>query len=360
MSNNHYIGTMSGTSMDGLDVVLVQFEPQLKIIASLSTPYPKKYKKALQELASHEQISLQMMSKWHHQLGLFAAECINHLMSTQPHKPIAIGHHGQTIAHHPEYAMSWQLGCCHTIAQQTGIATIGGFRQADMAAGGQGAPLAPLFHQAFLAHNQQKRIVINIGGIANVTLLSGTEIIASFDTGPGNCLMDAWCQEHWGLPYDENGFLAKEGKISSPLLNALLKDCYFSKAPPKSTGTQYFNLKWLSQYLASEPLDPKDVLATLNALTVKSLSMGVKQCGFLPEKVILCGGGSQNKTLLEQITTLGWGEVHLSDEFLIHHQSLEAAAFAWLAKVRLAEEKLSLKNITGSAKPVLLGTLFPV
>jgi anhydro-N-acetylmuramic acid kinase len=271
---------------------------------------------------------------------------------------VAIGSHGQTVWHDPNAspAETIQLGSPEALARVTGHTTVGFFRQADLGAGGQGAPLAPLLHRELFRPESGCRAVINLGGIANVSLVRSSGEVSGFDTGPANCLMDAWIRRHLGKPYDEDGAWAASGRTDAELLTRLLDDPYFERQPPKSTGVEHFNLQWLDQRLQGRTLLPEDVQATLcdlSAHTVAS-SLPIGETG----QILVCGGGSHNSQLLRRIAHLSGRSVETTAAAGLHPDWVEAVLFAWLARERLAGRAQDTRNITGAATPVMLGEVF--
>ncbi len=277
----------------------------------------------------------------------------------------AIGSHGQTVFHHPHAPapFSMQIGDPNTIAEQTGITVVADFRRRDMAAGGQGAPLVPAFHQAMFHNPGHNRVILNIGGIANITVLPADgSVSAGFDTGPGNCLMDRWTQGHTGQAYDHNGDWARRGKPYPPLLEQLLSDNYFAQPPPKSTGTEYFSRSWLEQHLENHPqLAPQDVQATLLQLTCHTIRDAVRHWAADTQEILVCGGGVHNEALMltlseqmEDIRVMSTG-----DGTGIDPDWIEAMAFAWLAKESLHHRCGNIPAATGAAHRVILGGIYP-
>ncbi len=351
--------------MDGIDVALVDFftdKPHL--LATLFKPYPPDLKQQLFETRNLPDEEALKLDELDHELGSVYATAINELLKLEgvnPEEVIAIGSHGHTIRHRPhaDKPFSLQLGNAKIIAQQTGISTVTDFRSADIEAGGEGAPLASAFHAAVLTADYESRCVINIGGIANLTLLPGTEKfdVSGYDTGPGNTLMDAWCHQHHNQAYDENGSWARSGMVIPDLLKALLNDGYIKTLPPKSTGFEYFNLEWLQQRLGSD-MAAEDVQATLCEFTATTIADAVKACEVSCEQVLLCGGGVHNTYLVERITALLPGcSVTTTSTYGIDPDWVEAMAFAWLAHRNLEGRPGNLPSVTGARKAVVLGKI---
>lgn len=356
---------MSGTSMDGIDAALVDFaQPQPRLIASLVHPWSTSERDGLQQLASGGGCSLDALGRMDAAAGERFAEAALTLLQTaklSSRDIRAIGSHGQTLWHAPDGpdGFSLQIGDASRIAERTGITTIADFRRRDIAAGGQGAPLVPAFHQACLASAQESRAVLNIGGIANLTLLPTQSPAIGFDTGPGNCLMDAWIQTHKHLPYDSLGDWAATGSVQSRLLTSLLQDSYFHRPPPKSTGTQYFSAQWLHGYLQDHPkLSTDDVQATLAALTIQSIVRALLTHQPDTQRLLLCGGGRHNATLVRGLTAALPDVIVAGSETQgLDPDHMEAMAFAWLAKQTLAGQPGNLPNVTGARHPTVLGAI---
>ncbi|MBS9780168.1 MAG: anhydro-N-acetylmuramic acid kinase [Moraxellaceae bacterium] len=378
----YYIGVMSGTSLDGMDVVLVQFEPKLQLIASHSKNFSPKLKSVLSALCQPNgtaKLDDNSMSELDYfgwascQYAEFVSQVINELLTNanvSSEEVIAIGCHGQTVRHRPEHAFSLQLLDPNIIAERTEITVVSDFRRRDMAVGGQGAPLVPAFHQAMFADNtnQNPRIILNLGGIANITVLGDTQNqqVIGYDTGPANLLLDAWVWQHLEKPYDKNGDFARSGEIIQPLLAQLLTHNYFAKSAPKSTGREDFHLAWLEEQLAHfthhQPnirFSPADVQATLTELTAVSICNEVLKYGTKGE-LFVCGGGAYNKFLLQRLQTLlnkqgkNW-QVSTTEPLGLNPTWVEAIAFAWLAKQTLMGEVANLPAVTGASKAVVLG-----
>jgi len=365
-----YIGLMSGTSADGIDLALVDFsENEPNLVASFYQAYDDKIHHQITSLYQTQVNEIDLAFSLDVLLAQQFAQAITSFIKQEQLNPsdiIAIGNHGQTIRHRPNVdtnisaPFTLQIGCSQTIATLTGIRVVGQFRIKDMVLGGQGAPLVPAFHRALFPQESGDVFVVNIGGIANVTYLpSGNEqMILGFDTGPGNALMDNWHQEHQHGRYDVGGNWAKSGNINDLLLKKMLDDQYFKKDAPKSTGREYFNHTWLTRYLANTTLPAADIQATLTALTCHSIC---QQITLLSTKgnVYLCGGGTFNTHLVNQLKqTLTQHNVTKSDVLGINSDALEAMAFAWFA---FAFDKKIIGNIpavTGASKEVVLGNAF--
>ena len=286
------------------------------------------------------------------------------MTGTRAEDVTAIGSHGQTIHHAPDAPQphSLQIGNAATIAAQTGIAVVADFRRADTEAGGQGAPLVPAFHQAMFSSHAEHITVANIGGIANITILPGKpgQPLTGFDTGPGNTLLDQWAQRHLDTAMDMNGDWAAGGTPDETLLGCLLQDPYFTRAPPKSTGREYFNLDWLQHHLANGYSNPRNVQTTLCALTARSIAAAIHHHAPDTGRLLVCGGGVHNTTLMSMLTgALEPVRVTSTAEYGIDPDWVEAAAFAWLAKQHIAGKPVNITTVTGARHPVVLGRLTP-
>lgn len=363
----NYIGVMSGTSLDGVDVVLAEISPHsVKQKASHFHPMPPALRHAVLNICQGQQTTLAQLGELDCQLGLLFAEAVEALLTThhiQAETVKAIGCHGQTVWHQPEgrYPFTMQIGDNNQIAARTGIVTIGDFRRRDMAFGGQGAPLVPAFHQAMLFDANERRVILNIGGIANLSLLFPNKPVSGFDSGPGNMLLDAWCEKHLKQSYDKDALWAKQGNIDYALLDRLLSDHYFSVTPPKSTGREHFNLAWLERQLANEPeKQPQDVQATLVELTARTIRDCVHQAGGC-DRILVCGGGARNPLLMVRIQALlPHTIVSPTDELGVSGDDMEALAFAWLAARTLAGQTGNLPGVTGASRETVLGAIYPV
>ena len=366
MKSGRFIGVMSGTSLDGVDVVLATIdETMVAQQASLTWPIPIHVKQAILDICQGQQLTLSQFGQLDAQLGYLFAEAVNALLAQEKLKPqdiIAIGCHGQTVWHEPNGAAphTLQIGDNNQIVARTGITVVGDFRRRDIALGGQGAPLVPAFHQALLAHPTERRMVLNIGGIANLSLLIPQQPVRGYDTGPGNMLMDAWIWRQCGQPYDKDAQWAISGTVILPLLQNMLNDPYFSASAPKSTGREYFNYGWIERHLAQFPgISPRDVQATLAELTAVTISEQVLLSGGC-DRLMVCGGGSRNPLLMMRLAALLPGtEVTSTDEAGISGDDMEALAFAWLAWRTLAGLPGNLPSVTGASEPSVLGAIYP-
>jgi anhydro-N-acetylmuramic acid kinase len=364
-SDELFIGLMSGTSMDGIDAALVAFESanKIRVIETLFTEFDKQTRDSIYLAAQNNQdLRRNQDSPLHASLApLYAKACLNLLAKAKvsASRISGIGNHGQTVKHEPNAvpAYSLQLGDGQIIANLTGIKTFTQFRQADLAAGGQGAPLMPAFHQALFS-DQKNSLILNIGGISNITRLN--ETIVGFDTGPGNVLLDQWIDFTRGLAYDKNGEWAQSGKVNQDLLAALLNDPYFSMPHPKSTGTDYFNLDWIScRYPDLMTLAAEDIQATLVQLTVNSVSNALIDIGQRSGNVYVCGGGANNPTLMNALkAALRQFKVHTTAQLGLPSDWVEAVGFAWLGYCCAHGVASNLPSVTGANSKVVLGEAF--
>lgn len=357
-----YIGLMSGTSIDGIDAVLVDLEHhQPQVIGTHYEKMPENLRKSILELCQPSANEINRMGELDVALGLHFANAAKALLKQHPEAKNhvkAIGSHGQTIRHYPDKKFTLQIGDPNIIATETGITTIADFRRRDIAEGGQGAPLVPAFHQAVFATDKTNRVIVNIGGIANVTLLPANSAqIIGFDTGPGNTLIDAWAESHLQKPQDENGAWASKGIISQSLLENLLNDPYFKLAPPKSTGREYFNLQWLSNYLANS-ININDIQTTLVELTAHTIIDAINQ--HMPDaEIYICGGGVHNNYLMQRMRALAPKHLIESTQKLgVDPDWVEAIAFAWLAKQTINKKPGNLAAVTGANKQTILGGVY--
>ena len=363
---DHFIGLISGTSMDGIDAVCVRFDPACQVVAQINCPYPASLVRALDTLrTSPDRFPVAAMARLDAELGdafAAAARAVMDQAGMAPEAITAVGSHGQTVLHragpddHPAHTL--QIGDPHRIAAATGVVTVADFRRADLAAGGQGAPLAPLIHQALLANSSEYRVVVNLGGIANLTRLHPARAVSGFDTGPANCFLDAWYRRHQQGRFDRNGDWAASGNVDSSWLQHLLADPYFSLPPPKSTGIEYFSLDWLDRRLPDwAATRPQDIQATLAEFSAASLAEALSDDDARPDRVLVCGGGVHNHDLLERIRRRLSCPVQSTSDFGLDPEFVEATLFAWLARERLAGRPVATPGITGARGPVLLGVV---
>ncbi len=362
MSSELFIGLISGTSRDGLDAALVDFEAgRPDLLHACCTPYPPQIERELDNvLRGGERPSPHATRLLDRQLGHFFARVSRDLMAEgglEPGDIAAIGSHGQTVWHEPGGAnpVSLQLGNGFVIANVTRVTTVTDFRTADIAAGGQGAPLAPLLHRELFSSDAESRAVLNLGGIANLTLLDPAAPVTGFDCGPANCLMDIWARRHTGQPYDAGGAWAARGNVNRELLARLLDEPFFRQPPPKSTGLETFNAQWLDSRLQGLEADPGDVQRTLAELTATTIADCLAQAP-RPDRLLVCGGGVHNAFLMACLSDkLGNVALQSTAQLGVHPDWVEATLFAWLARERLLQREQDTRAITGASHPVLLG-----
>lgn len=363
---DYYIGLMSGTSMDGIDAVLVELDGYQwrqathHVFLSYENEYfqQQPLKEALLRLQYPQHNELQISQLIANHLAHLNAQAVRLLLAkshVSANQIKAIGCHGQTIRHEPENHYSIQLINGALLSEETGITTVCDFRSRDIAAHGQGAPLTPIFHQMLFAHHHQTNIVLNLGGIANISILSPHQPLVGFDTGPANMLIDAWVQHIWKLPYDAHGQLASAGRILTPLLQQLANHHYFQQPFPKSTGRDLFSLKWLQSYLNGCE-QPEDVLRTLVELSAQTIADAIKKNIPNVQTIYACGGGINNTLLMQQLSKR-LPAVYLTTtlEKGLHPQHVEAAAFAWFAACWYNKIPVSIQNVTGAKHPSVLG-----
>ena len=361
-----YIGLMSGTSMDGIDAALVDFSSRhARVVATHNEPWPEAVHRQLLAALALPDPRNANLAELDTAVGEYFARATNRLLDSagiDAAQVQAIGSHGQTIRHEPdaEQPYSLQIGNPDVITANTGIDVVADFRSADIQAGGQGAPLVPAFHKASFATATENRVVVNIGGIANITVLPCDPAIAvtGFDTGPGNTLMDGWAQQQLNTAMDAGGDWAAGGTCDKQLLGRLLADPYFSSAPPKSTGREYFNLDWLSGFLPADNSAAQDIQATLCRLTTRTIVDAIERHAPDTARLLVCGGGIHNDCLMQQLRTdLAEIPVESTAQYGIDPDWVEAAAFAWLAKQNIEARPGNLPEVTGADHPVILGKL---
>ena len=378
-SGSLFVGLMSGTSLDGIDAVLIEFSNTSpltaapRLLAAETFAIPAELRRDLMALCQPGDNEIERLGRADRVLGIQFAEATQQLLrkaGIEPDAVAAIGSHGQTIRHRPSPehsrpAFTLQVGDANTIAQLTGITTVADFRRRDIAAGGQGAPLVPAFHRAVFS-SKRSRVILNIGGMANITLLPGNQephsaSVLGFDTGPGNTLLDAWINRHRQLDFDRDGAWAGSGTVQARLLDRLLADPFFSAPPPKSTGRELFNLDWLDHHLAQlNPIAAEDVQATLAELTAISIRDAIAGLPTSSHEVFVCGGGAYNRDLMLRLERLlhprqlgHTGLLGIAPEWV------EAAAFAWLARETLAGRPGNEPAVTGASAYCVLGAIYP-
>jgi anhydro-N-acetylmuramic acid kinase len=362
-----YLGLMSGTSVNGIDAALVDLSDSTpKLIASHHHDMPADIRESALQLTQPQANELHKLYELDNRLGhLFADSALAVLKKANitADKVLAIGSHGQTIRHQPnnQYPYTVQIGDPNIIAARTGITTVADFRRRDIANGGQGAPFAPVFHAHVLSDQKENRAIVNIGGIANVTVLpaQSNQATQGFDTGPGNGLMDNWAQLHLNQPYDKDGAWAAEGKVQEALLTKLQLHPFFKLAPPKSTGRDHFNLQWLNTIEQISQFQPQDVQATLTELTAITIIDAIKNFSTPIDRIILCGGGVHNTYLVKRLQALSENiPVNISDEYGASADWMEAMLFAWLAQQTMQQKALDLTAVTGASKAAILGGIY--
>ena len=369
-----FIGLMSGTSLDGIDAIAIDLTTQPKILATHYQPYDETLRQQLHQLCRGCTNELSLYAELDNRLGrefANAANIVRDKAGLKSGQVRAIGSHGQTVRHYPDSAHpnTLQIGDPNIISELTGITTVADFRRRDMASGGQGAPLAPAFHNTLFRSSGHDRIMVNIGGIANLTLLpaDANTPASGWDTGPGNTLMNAWIFAHQNEPQDTGGHWASQGTSNQALLNDLLTDPYFHQPAPKSTGPEYFNLAWLDPFLAAHPDSSVNIQATLCELTTRTIVLAITQAiesrtiTATDPEIFICGGGSHNPLIMQQLRSrLAGSKVESSQALGLDPDWVEAAAFAWLAQQTLDGRAGNLPAVTGADKAVILGGIYPV
>lgn len=362
----YFIGLMSGTSTDGVDGALVAFKkgalPQ--IIAFSSLAMPSDLRRTFLSLNKAGANELEQAHLAANALADLYAQSCHQLLEKAgltAAQITAIGAHGQTVRHRPDLGFTVQLNAPARLAELSHIDVIADFRSRDVAAGGQGAPFAPLLHQALFKDESKTRIILNLGGIANITLLAPHQPLLGFDTGPANVLMDYWIDKHLNQTFDRDGAWGASGTIHHELLTQLLSEPYFTKPAPKSTGRDLFNPLWLDQHLATfnEDIPAVDIMATLRALTTHSIAQAITRHSNKVDEIIVCGGGVKNIALMQELKELMGCEVNAIEQYGFDSQAIEALAFAWLAKAFYDKEPLNFPALTGSHRATIAGALYP-
>ena len=375
---DHFIGLMSGTSLDGADGVLVDFsDDTLRVVAAATEPFTDSFRAELLALNAPTDNELHRAARAGTQLAAVYARVVHQLLEQAAIQGVAgsqieaIGAHGQTVRHLPKRTSDESSGAGYTIqlnnpsllAELTGIDVVADFRGRDVAAGGQGAPLVPAFHQSVFGRADTAVTVLNLGGIANLSVLpaNAQADILGFDCGPGNALMDAWCQQHTGQSFDAGGAWAASGKLLPALLVSLLNEPYFSAPPPKSTGRDLFSLAWLAGKLGPFSAErPQDIQNTLTELTASACISSVTNYGKDSAELVVCGGGAFNTHLMRRLQAgLPAMRVRSSDAHGLPPLQVEAAAFAWLARQAVRRQPGNLTSVTGAAGPRVLGAIYP-
>ncbi|WP_300241646.1 anhydro-N-acetylmuramic acid kinase [Pseudomonas sp.] len=359
-----YIGVMSGTSLDGLDIALIEQSPAIRLIATHYIPMPETLRAELLSLCASgpDEIARSAMAQQH--WVKLAAQGIHSLLQQQQLQAQdirAIGSHGQTVRHEPSRGFTVQIGNPALLTELTGITVISDFRSRDVAAGGQGAPLVPAFHEALFEQRSGKRAVLNVGGFSNLSLIETAKPVAGFDCGPGNVLLDAWIQTQRAETFDRNGQWAASGQLDQTLLKTLLSDPFFATQGPKSTGREVFNLQWLNQHLAQHPAIPaENVQATLLELTALTIVDSLQAAQVGTQELLVCGGGAHNGTLMRRLSALLPGtQVNSTAVYGVDPDWVEAMAFAWLAHCCLEGIAANRPSVTGARGPRVLGAIYP-
>ncbi|MDD1148799.1 anhydro-N-acetylmuramic acid kinase [Pseudomonas sp. TNT2022 ID357] len=359
-----YIGVMSGTSLDGLDIALIEQSPAIRLIATHYIPMPETLRAELLSLCASgpDEIARSAMAQQH--WVKLAAQGIHSLLQQQQLQAQdirAIGSHGQTVRHEPSRGFTVQIGNPALLTELTGITVISDFRSRDVAAGGQGAPLVPAFHEALFEQRSGKRAVLNVGGFSNLSLIETAKPVAGFDCGPGNVLLDAWIQTQRAETFDRNGQWAASGQLDQALLKTLLSDPFFATQGPKSTGREVFNLQWLNQHLAQHPAIPaENVQATLLELTALTIVDSLQAAQVDTQELLVCGGGAHNGTLMRRLSALLPGtQVNSTAVYGVDPDWVEAMAFAWLAHCCLEGIAANRPSVTGARGPRVLGAIYP-
>jgi anhydro-N-acetylmuramic acid kinase len=361
-----YAGVMSGTSLDGVDAVIADFAPaDGRLCATLGAVHLAFAPALHDELSALQKSGFDEIARAARAAnalaGVYAqaiAEAIDDA-GLRADDIVAAGVHGQTVRHRPDEGWTVQVNNAAQVAERTGITVVADFRSRDVAAGGQGAPLVPAFHRALFGDDGVHRAIVNIGGIANVTDLPPDGAVRGFDTGPGNVLIDLWHARHRGGTCDFEGAWARGGRVDAALLMRLMADPFFAAAPPKSTGRDLFNAGWLDAALEGATLPPRDMQATLTALTARSIADAVRTHAARATEVVVAGGGAHNVTLLEMLAAeLAPRRLCNSTALGVDVEHVEALAFAWLARRALAREAGNLAAVTGARGPRVLGAIY--
>ncbi|CAB5570293.1 Anhydro-N-acetylmuramic acid kinase [Pseudomonas putida] len=359
-----YLGVMSGTSLDGLDIALIEQREQTHLLATHYTPMPSDLRQALLALCASGPDEIARAALAENRWASLAAEGIKQLLASQGLDASAIraiGSHGQTIRHEPAREFTVQIGNPALLAELTGICVVGDFRRRDVAAGGQGAPLVPAFHEALFSHLGQRVAILNVGGFSNLSLIEQDQPVRGFDCGPGNVLLDAWIERKRGQTYDADGAWAASGQIIDTLLDKLLADPFFASSGPKSTGREVFNLPWLDAHLAALPAyRDEDVQATLLELTARSIIDSLLGAQSGTEALLVCGGGARNSALMGRLAALlPCAQVSSTAAHGVDPDWVEAMAFAWLAHCCLERIPANRPSVTAARGLRVLGAIYP-
>lgn len=359
-----YLGVMSGTSLDGLDIALIEQSENITLLAHHYLPMPAELRIELLGLCTPGQDEVARAAIAEQRWATLAAQGINALLRSTglvPSDIRAIGSHGQTIRHEPARGFTVQIGNPALLAELTGIDVIADFRRRDMAAGGQGAPLVPAFHESLFGEPEKPCAVLNVGGFSNLSLISPGQPVRGFDCGPGNALMDAWIAQHQGQSFDRDGAWAASGTLHEALLHRLLSDPFFAGKGPKSTGRELFNLPWLENHLVALPsLQPADVQRTLLELTARSITESLQHAQAQTHELLVCGGGAHNSTLMRRLQQLLPNcQVGSTASRGVPPDWVEAMAFAWLAHCCLERIPANRPSVSGAKGLRVLGALYP-
>ena len=365
--NKIYVGTLSGTSVDAIDVVAAAFaQKRISIVGQHTQMLPPAAKQSITRL-QNATVHVSELARLDTQLGAYFARAVNQLLidvDLTPDQIGGIGMHGQTILHRPlsQPPFTIQLGDPNVVAVQTACTTVADFRRADIAAGGQGAPLSCAFHARFFAVPNRRRVIINIGGIANVTILTPHKPVTGFDCGPGNVLLDTWARRHIGQDYDQDGaWAARATGHDAMLLQALLEDEFLQQPPPKSACTSHFSAAWLDAKLSQQPnakREPAVVQATLAEFTAMCIVASLREYAPDTQEAFVCGGGANNQDLMHRIGSKINARVATTASLGIPASWVEAVAFAWLAQQRLSGQSAHVPSVTGATKQLVLGAVY--
>jgi len=358
-----YLGLMSGTSLDGVDAALADLsDGRARTVAGVHVPFEERLRAALLALNASGHDEIHRAALLGNELARCYAGAVDAVLeraAISAQAVVAIGCHGQTVRHRPALGYTVQIGNPALLAEMSGIRVVADFRQRDIAAAGQGAPLVPAFHAFAFASSDEDRIVVNLGGIANLTWLPRSGSVAGFDCGPGNCLLDLWAEKHLGTPMDANGDWAAGGMVDQQLLERFLAEPHVLATPPKSTGRDLFNAAWLSEH-GADAADPRTIQATLLEFSARCVSDAWRRYYPGAERLIVCGGGTRNAALMRRLRVLcSPVPVVSSDSCGLAPELVEAVAFAWLAKMALHGIPASLPAVTGARGPRVLGAIYP-
>jgi anhydro-N-acetylmuramic acid kinase len=359
-----FVGVMSGTSLDGADAALVEFPKGAppRTLAFATVPFSPELRDRLLKLSAPGEDGLDLAGTVSLELAVLYSRAIEEVLAgggVTAKQVAAIGCHGQTVRHRPERGFTIQLNDPARVAELTGIDVVADFRRRDMAAGGQGAPLAPAFHEAVFRHPSLARAIVNIGGISNVTWMPAGGPTVGFDCGPGNVLLDGWARKHLGVAFDEDGAWAESGKANPRLLQTFLAEPFLAAAPPKSTGRELFRLDWLERRISGSE-DPADVQATLTDFTASAIVNAIDRFCTRTDEIYLAGGGARNPALVSRIRAKAGGRpVAPTDVLGVPTGHVESMAFAWLAMKCLEREPIDLTAVTGAREPRVLGAIYP-